>query len=293
MLKKFLTFLRLAISRDPRDRIALRHKWVNHPRLDWMIKTWNRWRASARQQDAPSYLKMQKREYDLFASADRVSAGHIDGDYVAGSWKEHNEWRDYEEYLMRYVPREAGWVALEYGCGPGRNLQRWADWFKRIDGVDIAAENLKNARSFVAGILPPEKQPKLFLTDGNDCGDAEPGAYDFAFSTICLQHICVHEVRQSILASLFRCLRPGGRLSIQMGFGVPSPHTVSYEENHYQATGTNRNCDVAIASPEQVERDLTAIGFRDFESWVRPVGPSDCHPNWIFFTARKPERSDT
>lgn len=254
----------------------------------WVVQLWDRLRALVGQRDAAGYLEMQKSTYELLAKADRVTPGNIDGDFVAGSWREHDAWPDYEEYLMRYVPRGAEWVALEYGCGPGRNLRRWSSWFKRIDGVDISAQNLANARAFVTGEIEAAKQPNLYVTTGRDCGDAPAGAYDFAFSTICLQHICVHEVRRSIFASIFRCLRPGGRFSAQMGYGLPSPETVAYEANFYQATGTNRDCDVAVGSPAEIERDLTSLGFTGFESWIRPVGPGDRHPNWIFFTATKP-----
>jgi hypothetical protein len=58
-----------------------------------------------------------------------------------------------------------------------------------------------------------------------------------------------------------------------------------------QAVGTNRACDVAIASSDEVRGDLEKIGFTNFESWVRPVGPGDLHPQWIFFTAIKPPGS--
>jgi SAM-dependent methyltransferase len=288
MLQKLRTFFRLANSRDPRARIALRERLLYRPSTAWIVRLWDQLRARVGQRDAAGYLKMQKSQYELFASADHVTPGCIQGDFVAGSWQEHDQWPDYEEYLMRHVPREAGWVALEYGCGPGRNLRRWSSWFKRIDGVDISAQNLANARAFVSGVIPADKQPNLYLTAGSDCGDAPPGAYDFAFSTICLQHICVHEVRRSIFASIFRCLRAGGRFSAQMGYGVPSPRTVPYDANYYQAAGTNRECDVAVGSPEEIQRDLAGLGFVNFESWIRPVGPGDCHPNWIFFTATKP-----
>lgn len=288
MLSKVRNAFHLATSRDPRAPIVLRERLMYHASTRWIVQLQEWLRAKFGQRDAAGYLKMQKRTYELYASADRVTPGHIAGDHVAGSWQEHDQWPDYEEYLMRYVPRTAEWVALEYGCGPGRNLRRWSDWFKRIDGVDISQQNLENARAFVRGIIPAEKQPKLYVTTGSDCGDAAKGAYDFAFSTICLQHICVHEVRRSIFASIFACLRPGGRFSAQMGYGLPSPDTVPYEANFYQATGTNRSCDVAVGSPEVIERDLASLGFTGFESWIRPVGPGDCHPNWIFFTATKP-----
>ena len=231
---------------------------------------------------------MQKRAYEHLSSTGNVSPGRIEGDEVVGSLTAHDVWPDYETYLMRYVPRDASWVALEYGCGPGRNIRRWTDWFKRVDGVDIAQGNLDNARVYISDKVSELKQPNLFLTTGMDCGQAPKSAYDFAFSTICMQHICVHSIRYAILRSLFDCLKPGGRLSVQMGFGTPSPNTVPYHADHVQAAGTNRACDVAISSPDEMRLDLTAIGFEKFEYWIRPVGPGDLHPQWIFFTATKP-----
>ncbi len=287
MLGKIRNLARLLRSDDPRDQIRLHHRLeeVTGPFYRW----WRALHARRTQASPEDYVSMQKRNYETLASADAVQPGAIEGDFVVGSWREHDAWPDYEEYLMRYVPRDASWVALDYGCGPGRNLRRWSERFARIDGVDISAKNLENARIFLRD-LPPEKTPNLFLTQGMDCGGAPRGAYDFAFSTICLQHICVHSVRYSILQSLYECLKPGGRLSIQMGYGVPSPHTAGYFEDFVQATGTNRVSDTAIASPEEPKSDLEKIGFVDFENWIRPVGPGDSHPEWIFFTAVKPGR---
>jgi SAM-dependent methyltransferase len=247
-------------------------------------------RARILQHDANDYLEMQRRTFELMAGADEVKPGNIDGDYVAGSWRQHDAWEDYETYLMKSVPGGGSWIAIEYGCGPGRNIRRWTDRFARIDGVDIAQTNLDNASAFLEGQIASTKIPHLFLTEGRNCGDAPKSYYDFAFSTICLQHICVWEVRFDIFRSLFECLKPGGRLSIQMGFGKPSPDTVPYHCNHYEAHSTNRACDVEVADPKQIEEDLVKIGFECFEYWIRPVGPGDCHPNWIFFTATKPDR---
>jgi SAM-dependent methyltransferase len=156
-----------------------------------------------------------------------------------------------------------------------------------MDGVDISQQNLSNAQIYLTD-LPTEKTPNLYLTNGMDCGAAPVNSYDFAMSTICLQHICVHDVRYSILKSLFTVLKPGGRISIQMGYGVPSPNTVGYYENHVTATDTNRALDAAVSSPDELKKDLEQIGFISFEHWIRPTGPGDIHPYWIFFTALKP-----
>lgn len=288
LTKKNKNFFRLLFSSDPRDRIELRCRLRTTPVAGSLLRLAQRFGSAWRQRTPADYARMQKRTYELYASADRVAPGNIDGDYVVGSWRQHNEWPDYDEFLMKYVPRDESWVALDYGCGPGRNIRRWSSIFRRVDGVDISARNLENARAFLQGCVPTHKEPNLYLTDGMNCGAAPKNHYDFAFSTICLQHICVFDVRYAILSSLFDCLKPGGRVSIQMGFGVPSPNTVNYHANHVRATGTNRDCDTAIGSPDEPASDLAKIGFVEFEHWVRPVGPGDTHPNWIFFTARKP-----
>lgn len=284
---KLRRFVHLATSEEPRDKIQMYQRLAAVPVLGVSMKRLEQFIAMITQRDKDSYCERMQQIYQSYAAADKVTAGNIDGDFVVGSWRAHNEWTDYEEFLMRYVPQEPSWVALEYGCGPGRNILRWSSRFARIDGVDLSQINLDHARVFVAG-LPPQKAPRLFLTTGIDCADAPKEHYDFAFSTICFQHICVHEVRSSILRSIFECLKPGGRLSAQMGFGSPSPLTVPYFSNYYQAIGTNRACDTEMANAGQIEGDLLKIGFDRFEHWIRPPGPGDCHPNWIFFTAVKP-----
>jgi SAM-dependent methyltransferase len=287
-VRKARHFVWLCYSKAPADKIYLRQRVKRMPLLGPAVTAFRIAKGRILQRSPRAYAKMQKREYQKMAGASIPSPGAIDKDNVVGSLSQHDAWPDYEAYLMKYVPREGSWIALEYGCGPGRNIRRWTDWFKRIDGVDISSKNLDNAKVYIKDRVTPEKWPNLYETEGMDCGNAAHNAYDFAFSTICLQHICVHSARLTILKSLFDCLKPGGRLSAQMGFGVPSPYTVSYYEDHVQAIDTNRGCDVAISSPAEVKSDLEKIGFTQFEHWLRPVGPGDLHPQWIFFTAIKP-----
>lgn len=234
------------------------------------------------------YTRMQRKQYLRDAKNSKVIPGQLIEDYVVGSWQEQDKWVDYETYLMKYVLPQDNLLALDFGCGPGRNIRTWSDWFQRIDGADISSTNLSNARIFLKDQIPEIKWPNLFLTSGPNCGDAPSQVYDFVFSTICLQHICSHSVRFSILQDMFRILVPGGRISVQMGFGSPSPLTVGYFEDNFSAVATNRGCDTEISTPDEPRQDLENIGFENFEYWIRPVGPGDFHPSWIFFTATKP-----
>jgi ubiquinone/menaquinone biosynthesis C-methylase UbiE len=232
-----------------------------------------------------SYTRMQKSQYDQEASSWTTQYR----DPVVGSFDQHNAWTDYE-YLFSSIPRET-WTeldVLDFATGPGRNLVLYHDRFRSIDGVDISHINLANAKKWIENNGLDVNKFQLYSCNGVDLDQVPDVRYDVVMSTIAMQHICVHNIRYQYLKEFFRVLRPGGWVTLQMGFGSPSPATVPYHANFYEAHGTNRLCDVAIAHPSEVEHDLLSIGFKDFHYTLRPTGPGDFHPQWIFFNARKP-----
>jgi ubiquinone/menaquinone biosynthesis C-methylase UbiE len=227
------------------------------------------------------YIAMQRDFYERYATLSDFSGEVRDDDLVVGRYHDHNAWRDYDDFLMQGLE---GGIAMDFACGPGRNIVKYRDHFTRIDGADISRQNLKNAEVNLA--KAEIVSANLYWTTGSDLGDAPSDGYDLVFSTIAMQHIAVHEIRIAILRDMFRVLKPGGHISIQMGPGKPG--SVDYYANAYDAHATNGGVDTRVESPEHVRQDLEAIGFEDFKHWIRPTGPGDIHPNWIFFRARKP-----
>lgn len=225
------------------------------------------------------YLKMQNTNYNR----DAAQWSLANRDPVVGSYDSHNKFSDYDEYLFPKIDT-SNMLALEYGCGPGRNLIKFNEKFKRIDGVDIAEINLLNARTNLAnyGI----EDYNLFLTSGDNVPTLNE-SYDIVFSVICLQHICVHEIRMKIMADIYRVLKNGGYFCFQMGFGKQRMNSVSYYDNFYDAPVTNGLMDTRIEDEEYLIKDLEKIGFKDIEYNIRSVGPGDLHPNWIWVQAQK------
>jgi ubiquinone/menaquinone biosynthesis C-methylase UbiE len=225
------------------------------------------------------YTKMQLDFYNHEASV----WSEQNREPVVGSFDAHNNWPDYE-LLFQKIDNQSEKIGLDFACGPGRNLVKYSRRFKRLDGVDISPINIEKARIYTMnnGI-----NPNLYVSNGVNIDNVPGDEYDFVMSTIALQHICVYEIRYSIMKDIYRTLKSGGIFTAQMGFGSPSPMTVRYYENYYEATGTNRRCDVCIETTEQLENDLNQIGFKDFNYTITKVGPGDCHPNWIFFNVKK------
>ena len=225
------------------------------------------------------YTQMQLNLYNGLASEWSES----NRDPVVGSFDGHNNWYDYENLFTR-LQNQNELIGLDFACGPGRNIVKYNGRFKRLDGVDISPVNIGKAQSYTSnrGI-----ETVLYTSIGTDINVVPTDTYDFVMSTIALQHICVYDIRYSIMKDIHRVLKNGGIFTAQMGFGSPSPQTVGYYENYYDAQSSNRACDVCIESPEQLEKDLTEIGFTDFQFVIGPVGPGDIHPNWIYFSCVK------
>lgn len=224
---------------------------------------------------------MQNAHYEEYAKAWTLKFR----DPVVGSYDAHNAWADYDTYLFKDFDTN-GLVALEYGCGPARNLIEFQDRFSRVDGIDIAQTNLDKAKINLdnAGI----KDYKLYLTSGDNLDEVDSESYDVVFAVICFQHICVYEIRDSIIKDIYRVLKPGGYLCFQMGFGgkegIP---TAGYFDNVYDATTTNGHADVSITDEEDVRRHLEQIGYKNYKSDIRPTGPGDNHRNWIWIQVQK------
>lgn len=240
------------------------------------------------------YIDMQKNHYENEASRWTLENKNP----VVGGYHKHNNWSDYDEYLFKNIGDTSNSIAIDYGTGPGRNIIKFHQKFKRIDGVDIGVKNIENAKLNLqdAGIT----DSNLFVCNGSgtQCQDE---TYDVWFSVICLQHIACYDIRFSILTDAHRILKDGGHICFQMGFGGRNTegsnykkytrnntlYTTGYYENDYDAKTTNGFHDVTVENESQIVDDLTKIGFKNISLDLRPTGPGCSHRQWIFVRGQK------
>ena len=177
---------------------------------------------------------------------------------------------------------------MDFGCGCGRSVVNVLEKYTvgRIDGSDIGSQNIEYSNKLLEST--DYNNYNFYVTDGQSLNPAPSEEYDLIFSTIVLQHIPVYNIRRKILEDMYRCLKPEGQISIQMGYGDVSKTGLSdYYTNWTDAFGTNGQCDVEVSDENQIIKDLTEIGFIDIETKVRPSWSDEAHKQWKFFKSIK------
>lgn len=236
------------------------------------------------------YSVMQRESTTKYSAMWNPTGGR---DHVVGSFDAHNAWPEYE--MLFDGLDTSNMVALDFGCGPGRNIIKYWNRFKRIDGADISKTNVENVRVWAEYNNIDVSEANFYHMNGIDLRDVPSDTYDIVFSTIAIQHICVYDIRRNIFEEFYRILKPGGLISIQMGFNglaqwaVPAFSSVvaTYFENKWDAQGTGGEADVIITDANDIKSDMEDIGFTNFFYRIGRCGPGDKHNNWIFFRAYK------
>ncbi len=228
---------------------------------------------------ANKYTQMQKSYYD-----NEGKTGNMNRENHGIHNKNKNYWDILVNDTLDSKFKEK--IGLDFGCGCGRNVMNLFDRFKRMDGVDISSELIKTCVDNLTRMKISNDRASFYTCDGVSLSIFDSAAYDFIMSTIVLQHICVYSIRYNYLNEFFRILKPGGMISIQMGYGDGHPRTRSYDEDYYDATATNSGCDVKVSTPDQIVNDLSKIGFVNIKYEIT-VSFDDPHKEWIFVKAYK------
>jgi len=101
-------------------------------------------------------------------------------------------------------------LAVEIGGGLGRNCVALAKHFKKVVGVDISPEMVRQANELVH-----DDNIEFVLTEGADMSSVASDSADFVMSFTVFQHIPEVGVIQSYLREAGRVLRPGGVAAFQ------------------------------------------------------------------------------
>lgn len=226
------------------------------------------------------YRAMQHKAY-----ADYSQTYESCRDRCVGNWEKHETY-NYVDYLLENYTGKFD-KALDFGCGLGRMIKRMLKKFQKVDGADLLERNLEHGRLYLGNDL---QNVNLYVTNGTSCNIPDSG-YDFIYSTICLQHICVHEIRTQILKDFYQLLNSTGQFCIQVGYGWDNG--IHWMSNAYDATSTNSGVDFCIPDDSHfpvIEQDLKNMGFKNIK-FTKKESPhpeiTNYHSTWLFISASK------
>ena len=239
------------------------------------------------------YSIMQKDSYEAFS---RIGANR----HVVGCYDAHEQF-DYETpLLVPFAADTKNLVVLDFACGPGRMVKRMSKLVAQCDGIDISAENIRQAKEYCADTA---YKNRWYVNNGRTFDGVDSDTYDLIFSTIALQHIAIHAIRHQIFAEMFRVLKPGGWLSLQMGYGRDYETLAAnaarmnsgtkfarWSEDAFEAEGTNSAHDVAITNDSlpEIQAEFESLGFEQFAFELTPPPHKTPYESWIFMRLHKP-----
>lgn len=182
------------------------------------------------------------------------------------------EWHEqfpYENFLFGNLGQlKRSFKLVDFGCGPGRMVNRVDKLFDRVDGIDISEYAIEYAREHYPN-------SNFYASSGLDVGTVTDNFYDVVFSTISMQHIPSRLIRTNILRGMYNTLKEGGWISLQMAYhpdyaaGKWSHDTehASYTADFLGAQATNGHSDVVVneSDLETLKADVRDIGFNDVD----------------------------
>jgi SAM-dependent methyltransferase len=160
--------------------------------------------------------------------------------------------------LLQYIEGEAPFTILDFGCGPGRDLQAFTKLGHIAVGLEGAARFAEMARAHSGGEVWQQDFLKLDLPDQR---------FDGVFANAALFHVPSQELPR-VLRELHATLKPRGVLFSS------NPHGHNEE-------GWNRGRYGAFYDLETWRRYLSAAGFVELTYYYRPTDLPRAQQPWL------------
>jgi SAM-dependent methyltransferase len=164
---------------------------------------------------------------------------------------------------------------VDIGCGIGRMDEFVAPSVRRLTGIDVSGDMIRQARSRLGQVNNVE-----FVEGDGETIPLPDACADLVFSHIVFQHIPrKHAARY--FPEVFRVLRPGGRFVFQMpempggGQAPEPPDDDTFEMRFYEE--------------QQLRSELTALGFRFRDVARHPISSPKLDFNQMRLHFEKPK----
>ncbi|MDR0847234.1 MAG: methyltransferase domain-containing protein [Lactobacillales bacterium] len=185
--------------------------------------------------------------------------------------EKHNFSSDYGKAVFEYLPSDPNQAILDIGCGTGDLTADLLTRGGRVVGVDYSPEMIEFARA---------SHPDIEFAVADASKLTFENEFDVVYSNAAFHWI---QDQKGLLASVYRALKPGGVLVVEMG----AAGNVAKIKNAYEAaSGIKHHEKWFFPSVEQYAEMLEDAGLTidklyDFDRAVPLVGGADGLGDWI------------
>jgi len=186
--------------------------------------------------------------------------------YVAtNDWETEEEFDRSGEGSVDFILSDIGHfcpphtAVLEIGCGIGRMLKPLAKRFRKVYGVDISAEMVRQAKERVRSL----KNVKVWVNNGRDLKPLRARKVDLVISFIVFQHIPDPAIIRSYIADALRVLKPGGLFKFQVWGREDTPEAATEEAEREKTSWFGAR----FTEPE-IRRITADAGFEILSTYV-------------------------
>ncbi len=214
-----------------------------------------------------------RRDWIMFQTSEElrvietVTLGHYDqnADSFWEGTKDHEVAQNYKEFLAPF-PEEKTLDILDFGCGPGRDVQSFHSLGHRPVGLDGSAMFCNMARRHTHCEILHQMFLSLRLPHQ---------AFDGVFANASLFHVPSQELPR-VLSELHKALRPGGILFSSNPRGEGEGWS-GQRYSHYMEL-------------EASKAYLEEAGFEVIKHYYRPSGKPRWEQPWLAIVSRRLER---
>jgi SAM-dependent methyltransferase len=253
------------------------------------------------------YVASMKTKTTVRSNAEWQYWGRTDPLWAVSSWEGHAagekdawtperflevgraDWESIESHWRHFGM--GGARCVEIGCGAGRMTAQLARSFRRVEAIDVSAEQIALAKRNLKG---ESARVSWYLVD-DPVVPVPPGSCDGAFSAHVFQHLSDTEAVAQYFAQLRVAMRAGGTVCLHlpvrgahrstMRGRLPGPLR-RLRLGLLRLLGKRRIMEYNVFDMTWVFRALEAAGFVDVELRIFPVASNrDEHS---FFFARVP-----
>jgi len=245
-------------KRSPRIIENENNQWINDAFLEKQREFWN--------MDTMEKAMFQR----IYADA---QVHRLTDEEKKSAWKESAS--SSVKQILQGIPYRSEWKVLEIGCGVGRLIKPMREMFAQVDGVDIAENMIRFAKTYLAD---GRQNGSALVNNGHDVHELPDRAYDLVFSMIVFQHIHSLSVVRSYFRDIYRVLKPGGYFRIQ----VHEAKTCGYGSFDEEADPDTQYGFLGNGyTKEQLQSLLEESGFVADEVTSASI--------WIWATVHRPE----